>query len=198
MSEQIKSMKETLISAVMSRMGDLNNTNAKELGEVIDMIKDLEEAEYYCTVTKAMNEHKDKDNSSDKMDMILNELRSVNRGQNYFTNYPYDAGWRDPRYDSWDYDKMYSEQRKGYTDRVNVSTTIPSGMRDYREGMSPMRRKGYMETKEMHMDKNVQMKELEKYMRDLGTDITDMISDASPEEKKMLKDKLTELAQKIA
>ena len=41
------------------------------------------------------------------------------------------------------------------------------------------------------------MKELEKYMSELGTDITEMISDASNEEKTLLKNKLQVLAQKI-
>jgi hypothetical protein len=32
----------------------LSEVDTKELGEAIDMIKDLEEAIYYCTVTEAM------------------------------------------------------------------------------------------------------------------------------------------------
>ena len=56
-------MKNCLISAAQSQMGNLQDCNAEELGEVIDMIKDLEEAIYYCTITKAMNE-KEENNSS--------------------------------------------------------------------------------------------------------------------------------------
>ena len=41
------------------------------------------------------------------------------------------------------------------------------------------------------------MKDLEKYMHELSTDITEMISDASPEEKQLLKQKLTTLATKL-
>ena len=37
-------------------MGHLEQVDAKELGEVIDMVKDIEEAIYYCTITKAMEE----------------------------------------------------------------------------------------------------------------------------------------------
>ena len=59
-----------------------------------------------------------------------------------------------------------------------------------------------METKELHKgntseDKQQKMKELEKYMSELGTDITEMISDASNEEKTLLKNKLQVLAQKV-
>ena len=57
--ERLKQMKETLIGCVQSQMGHLESVDTKELGEVIDMIKDIEEAIYYCTVTKAMHEGKE-------------------------------------------------------------------------------------------------------------------------------------------
>lgn len=74
--------------------------------------------------------------------------------------------------------------------------------RDVREGRSGMSRRSYMETKETHSgnsaeEKQHKMKELEKYMSELGTDITEMISDASNEEKTLLKNKLQVLAQKV-
>jgi hypothetical protein len=70
-------------------------------------------------------------------------------------------------------------------------------MRDKREGRSYMSRKTYMEAKEMHQPKTTQMKELEKYLQELSTDITEMIQDASPEEKSFLEKKITALAAKI-
>jgi predicted regulator of amino acid metabolism with ACT domain len=57
--EQLKNIKENLISCVHTQMGNLANVDAKELGEVIDMIKDIEEAIYYCTITESMQEGKD-------------------------------------------------------------------------------------------------------------------------------------------
>lgn len=54
--EQLKMMKQNLISYVQAQMGNLQNADSKELGEAIDMIKDLEEAIYYCTITKAMED----------------------------------------------------------------------------------------------------------------------------------------------
>jgi len=71
------------------------------------------------------------------------------------------------------------------------------GGRDSREGRSGERRKGYMEAKEMGKDKQSKMKELEEYMKELSTDVTEMIGDASPEEKSMLKTKMQTLLQKI-
>ena len=74
---------------------------------------------------------------------------------------------------------------------------MPMHMRDEREGKSPMSRKTYMESKEMHQDKNVKLKELEKYMQELTSDMVEMIQDSSPEEKQYLEKKITALASKI-
>ena len=41
------------------------------------------------------------------------------------------------------------------------------------------------------------MKELNKYMKELSEDITEMISDATPEQKTVLKQKLIALSDKI-
>jgi hypothetical protein len=56
--EQLKNMKMAIMSCVQSQMGNLANVDAKELGEAIDMIKDLSEAIYYCTITEAMEQPK--------------------------------------------------------------------------------------------------------------------------------------------
>ena len=65
------------------------------------------------------------------------------------------------------------------------------------EGHSHKNRKMYMEAKEMHKDKAVQLRELEKYMQELSSDIVDMIQDASIEEKQYLEKKISALAAKI-
>ena len=54
MQDRLKHMKETLMCAVEMELCDLGTVDTKELGEAIDMIKDLEEAIYYSTVTEAM------------------------------------------------------------------------------------------------------------------------------------------------
>jgi hypothetical protein len=41
------------------------------------------------------------------------------------------------------------------------------------------------------------MKELEQYTQELASDLTDMVKDATPEEKQLLQQKITMLAQKI-
>ena len=58
--ERLKHMKEILTEAAHAELSDLEHVCTEELGEVIDMIKDLAEAIYYCTVTEAMGEDKQK------------------------------------------------------------------------------------------------------------------------------------------
>ena len=52
--KRLHHMKEKLICCVECQMSHLETVNTKELGEAIDMIKDLSEAIYYCTITEAM------------------------------------------------------------------------------------------------------------------------------------------------
>lgn len=225
MVEQLKSMKESLMACAQSQMGNLENVNAKEMGEVIDMIKDLSEAIYYCTVTDAMKERKEEMDSQEKIDsaIMADRMRS---GYSSPMRMYYDEGGRrgydHGRY-GFDYGNDYSRQngyensggRRGYRNEVpgntdgrderrgydsgasTVERAVPSIVSDYREGRSHISRKGYMEGKENHQDKLIQMAGLEKYMKELSQDITEMINDASPEEKDMLREKLNSLSQKI-
>lgn len=169
--ERLKHMKETLVGCIEGQMGHLDTVDTKELGEVIDMVKDLEEAIYYCTITKAMEEkehksdYRDMDRSSGKM--YYGEPAGKNMGAF--------AGSSPRTYMDWDYPIM----------------------RDKREGRSYMSRKTYMESKEMHQPKTTQMKELEKYLHELGSDITEMLEDATPEEKTLLEKKMAALVEKI-
>ena len=184
--ERLKQMKDSLISIVQSQMGGhLDQVNTEELGEAIDMIKDLEEAIYYCTITKAMTEKEDKE----KEHYYYTEKVYPDYLPKY---YPY---YRDMDRDTG---RMYYGGNGGTRRYDEVMTSYPSTMmRDAREGRSGRSRKSYMESKEMHQDKEVQMKELEKYMQELTHDITEMVSDASPEEKVMLQQKISMLASKI-
>ena len=49
----------------------------------------------------------------------------------------------------------------------------------------------------MHQDPAAQMKELEHYIKELGDDVTEMIQDSTPEQKAILKEKISALAEKI-
>ena len=52
--EKLKHIKQSLLDCAYCQVDNLHNVDAKELGEVIDMIKDIEETIYYYTVTEAM------------------------------------------------------------------------------------------------------------------------------------------------
>lgn len=94
-------------------------------------------------------------------------------------------------------DSRSGERMDGYG---NMGRNVPN--HDSRDGRSWQSRRGYMEAKESHSDntpesKQAKMRELEKYMRELSEDITEMIEGASNEEKTMLRAKVQTLAQKI-
>ena len=154
-------IKETLLDEIQSQLGHLDCVDTKELGEAIDMIKDLEEAIYYCTITKAMNG---------------------------------DAG-----YERWEEkSKMYYGGPKEDNEKPwHASREYPMEMRDGKEGRSPQTRRMYMDSKEMHHDKTTQIQNLEQYMKELSSDVVEMIQGSSPEEKQLLKSKLTTLISKI-
>lgn len=204
--EEMKTMKTQLMGCVQGQLGNLQNVDAKELGEAVDMIKDLSQAIYYCTITQAMEK-------GDK------QQRETVNNINYYTS-------------PTGYNKMYPdyyrdmERTNGYmyypggnssniSGTSNTSGTNMNGMnrtgttsyytqmpynmmRDPREGRSAIRRRMYMEGKEMHKDTNFQLKELEAYLQELSTDITEMIKDASPQERATLHQKMTTLANKIS
>lgn len=53
----LEELKSTLISCVCTEISKgIENVDTHELGEVIDMIKDISEAEYYCTLASKHTE----------------------------------------------------------------------------------------------------------------------------------------------
>ena len=173
--ERLKNMKECLTAQVQAQMGNLQNVDAKELGEAVDMIKDLSEAIYYCAITKAMEGN-----------------NSYYREPYYY--YPEDEG---RMYYSQGGRSNGSASGGMYNNSNYGEREMPLMIHDEREGRSPKRRRMYMEAKQSNQDQIIKMKELEKYLQDLSTDITEMIEDATPEEKQLLANKITMLASKI-
>jgi hypothetical protein len=182
--DRLIQMKEMLVSCIEGQMTHLDSVDTKELGEAIDMVKDLSEAIYYCTITEAMENKEKEDRTMYYPVMYYGEPNSNGTGG-----------------------KMYYEER-GNSHRTPMRDTgahwrdereMPLGeaMRDHREGRSPMNRKMYMESKEMHKDKSVQLQELEKYAQELTSDLIEMVEGASPEEKQFLSNKIAALATKI-
>lgn len=198
--EQLKQMKETLVNQVQGQMADLRYVNTHELGEVIDMIKDIEETIYYCTIVKAME---DKDEKEPLMYYGTRYLPPYDPQEEYYRDLDKPYGrmyYSDGQRTSSSSSSSGQESGRNYGGRDMRGQTeyvYPIDMRDRREGRSPISRKTYIESKEMHQDKTVQMKELENYMAELSQDISEMIQMASPEEKAVLQKKLAALSSKI-
>ena len=189
--ERFKQIKEALISCIQAQVGQgLKEVDTKELGEAIDMLKDMEEAMYYCSIVKAMEESKEEEKYKEKYYSMYPRMM-------YPDNMMYNDGNR----------MYYNGGSRGGQSGGNSGGSrnydggqyypYPAEIRDYREGRSPVTRRTYMESKELHHDKSKQMQELEKYMKELTDDILEMINGATPEEKQMLSQKLTTLATKV-
>lgn len=253
--EQLKMMKERLVECVEKQINsNLEYANAQELGEAVDMIKDLSEAIYYCTITEAMDE-------KDQMERGNHYPVSHYYGDRYLPEYPmymdrstmyaeggqgggggggsrnytpmlYASGGggsggggqggggggqgggrnytpmmfasdgnQQSRGESRNYtpmmyagggQSMYHSPEYGYPP---MPMPAPAMSPEY-EGRSPMVRRRYMDGKKQN-DKHSQMQELEQYTQELASDLTDMVKDASPEEKQLLQQKISLLASKI-
>ena len=116
-TEALKMMKEQLMSCVQGQLGDISKVDAHELGEAVDMIKDLAEAIYYCTITDSM----------EKSDEAKNQGET---NINYYTT-PY-------------YNKMYPDyrdvERTGgymyYPTGASTGTNVNMGNGGNRGGMN--------------------------------------------------------------
>ena len=212
--KQLKAMKEQLTSLVQGQLANVQNVDTKELGEAIDMIKDLAEAVYYCSITDAMEEgSKESKGSNTYYTAPTMPYDDYNRGRMY-----YDGGQGNGNSGQGSNGNYSSGGNNGkgqisyYTprNRMNQVYYIPDIYRerpwdmdseftphDPREGRARQSRRMYMESKEMHKDAGTQMKELEQYIKDLGDDITEMIVNATPEEKQVLQQKIATLSTKI-
>ena len=220
--ERLKTMKEAFMCAVESQMYNLAEVDAEELGEVVDMIKDLSEAVYYCEVTEAMEKAEKEEKNGHQKEMMYYTPSMYNgdipmyyngngwngrdeNGNQYMERS--NAGWRDmPR--------MYyngGNQTGNSNGSVGTSGTssdnsnssqysereFPGAFQDAREGRSSRSRRMYMEAKETKQDKATQMRELEKYMQELAQDVVEMVEGASPEERQYLSKKISALATKL-
>lgn len=215
--EQLKAIKETLIGQVQAQMGDLKKVNAKELGEVMDMIKDIAETEYYCSIYEAMEDAKEREKY-----MNNGNGEAIKENNYYYTEkyLPHSEYFIPDYYRDMDRGRgrMYYPEgssggsgSSGSTSSSNQSSggnstggrnyytemDYPMMMRDEREGRSPMKRKMYMESKDSHSDTTKSMKELESYMQELTTDMMELIGRASPEEKAVVQKKINTLASKM-
>ena len=213
MMEHLKSIKEQLIAQVQAQMADLKCVDAKELGEVIDMIKDLAQAEYYCEIYKQMKEASEQQKESNNYyyterympmpdyyrDMERSNGRMYYSGGGNSSSSSQSSGGNSGSSGTQYYSSRYQPNPwGGYEEEPYYDKDfVLQHLRDEREGRSPMKRKMFMESKSNGSDSNKSMKELESYMQDLTSDMMDLLDKATPEEKSIVQKKINTLASKI-
>lgn len=208
--EKIHKMIECLTEKALCELEKgTENVDTCEMGQVVDMIKDLNEAEYKAVIVKAMKKADEEKEEYDKM--LLREMKEEygeDSGRRYYDHYRYASGRFAP--------KGHGSYRRGYEEPPYYHMT-PEMYRDmdrdthsrmyYTEtGMNESgydrAKRTYTETKEMHRgntpeDKKAKMQELERYAKSLTEDVVEMVSDMSDEEKNLLRTKMQILMQKI-
>lgn len=212
--KRIHEMVECLTEKALQELNrGIETVDTEEFSKVIDSIKDLSEAEYYAKISKAMDD-------SDPEEIMEMFERYGDGGRRYYDHYRYADGRFAPKghgsyrrgYEEPPYyhmtPEMYHEWATGdgarYRDmdrkdgRMYYTEPTVQNM----ESRYDMAKRSYTESKELHRgntaeDKEHKMKELEKYMREIGSDIAEVISDASPEEKALMKNKLSTIVTKL-
>lgn len=252
MHEMIEKLTDCTKSAIEN---DQVSVGRYPISDVVDMIKDLNEASYYASIVKAMEEAKKEEEEEEKYMLRMLKDEHKDEYKRYIDEYGEDGERR--FYDAWRYksgrfapkghgtrrgyveppyyhmtpdmmrehDPEYwrdvdrREGRMYYTPMSDGHTTTHDGTGDVRgysdgyadgirdgkkhgESRYDKARRGYEEKKEIHKgntpeDKQAKMRELEKYTKELAEDVTEMISDATPEERNLLRQKMQMMIQKI-
>lgn len=197
--EKACAIKDKALCLVESQLnGDINSVDSKELGEVVDIAKDMaelmkycEEANYYHKVTEAMDDGSDEDKR-----YYLNKYIPEYEGKFYTPMYSRQL-MTGGKY-------MYTEPsmpiERMYTDNNTTSGNYRNRMyfeepyHNMHDGKAYMTRRSYMESN----DKSEKSQELDKYMHDLADDLTEMLNSADPNDKAKVKQNLINLTSKIA
>lgn len=208
--ERIHKMQECLTEKAVNELEKgVENVDTSEMGQVVDMIKDLAEAEYHSIISKAMKKADEEEEEYDKE--LLRSLKAEygeESGRRYYDQYRYANGRFAPKgkgiyrrgYEEPPYMHMYPEaehMRDMDREYGKMYYTEPMSESNYDRA-----KRNYTETKEMHKnntpeDKEHKMKSLDSYTKELASDITGMVADMSAEEKNLLRTKLSTLVSKI-
>lgn len=186
-------------------------------GQTLDDLKDWTEIvkNIACfdkdyRIVEAMEKAED---SGKIMDML--EMYEDYPDRRYYDHYRYSNGRFAPKgsgtyrrgYEEPPYYHVMPREYHDYSDMENMRDMDRNRGRMYyadqhSESRYERAKRMYTESKELHKgntpaDKDQKMKDLEGYFKEISDDITGMIVDASPEEKAMLRTKLTTLAGKV-
>jgi hypothetical protein len=208
--ERIHKMIECLTEKSLCELDNgIENVNTDEMGKAVDMIKDLCEAEYKAVIVKSMKKADEEEEEYNKEFLrALKDEYGEESGRRYYDEYRYKTsgryapkgrgsyvgrrGFSEPPY--WHREPEYERDMDREDGRMYFTEPMES---DYDKA-----KRMYTETKTIHSsnsteDKEHKMKALEKYMQELGIDISDMLNGMTEEEKDMMRTKLSTLVSKI-
>lgn len=185
----------------------IQNVNAKEMGEVVDMIKDCAEAMYYSSIVEAMEETEygncaweDRKFYRGQPRDAMGRFKSGRMRRGYEPVYflppdmkDMDEYWRDMDatkgrlyYGGDSYNHMMREDGTHIPDARHLSSRYGYSYDEYM-------RKRDMYSKDDPEQKRKRTEMLNEYMDDLGDMAKEMVADMSPEEKQAWKIKLNKL-----
>lgn len=211
--ERIHKMIECLTEKALCELDKgIENVNTEEMGEAVDMIKDLCEAEYKAVIVKSMKKADEEEEEYNKeLLRALKDEYGEEGGRRYYDEYRYmRTGRYAPKgkgtyvgrrgYEEPPYYHMYPE-RDMDREYGRMYYTEPTATHASESGYDRAKRM-YTETKEMHKantpeDKEHKMKALDGYIKELGGDITQLIGDMTAEERNLMRTKLSTLVSKL-
>lgn len=150
--DRLRNIEDCLMAQIQGQMGNLAAVDTKELGEVIDMVKDLEEAIYYCTITKSMEKGSEKDHYYYNR-MYYNDARGINgsenmSGRNNFHEYPIELrDYREGR--SPKSRRMYMESKEMHHGKTVKMHELEQYMRELSDDITEMIEGASQEEKEL-------------------------------------------------
>lgn len=179
--EDIKYVKEAALSQLKMHICD-ESCSEQALGEVADIVKDMCESEYYCTVTKAMEES------------VNDPYAGVYGYSNPRMKMPDMRGYR-PFVDQ----QPYINEYLGIEDRMGYNPTASSTHSDMNQYGKAFReyersRKHYTATKD-ESDKMEMQKHMNEHIRDIITTVRQMWKESDQEQKMHLKHDMQSLLE---
>ena len=194
-AKQIMECVKTKVEAM--GIDNIEGQNLEELEKWTEIAKNIVCYDKDYNIVEAMKEAENEDN------IRAIEMYEDYPERRYYDNYRYKSGRFAPKGRG-----SYMPQR-GY-DEPPYWHTMPEYGRDFdrekgrmyytepmHESQYEKAKRYYEETKMRSDDKNEKMKELENYLKELSEDITKIISDASSDEKAMIKSKMQTLTSKM-
>lgn len=199
-AKQIMECVKTKVEAM--GIDNIEGQHLEELEKWTEIAKNIVCYDKDYNIVEAMKEAENEDN------MRAIEMYEDYPDRRYYDHYRYANGRFAPKgkgtyrrgYEEPPYMHMYPEaehMRDMDRDYGKMYYTEPMSESGYDRA-----KRNYTETKEMHKsntaeDKEMKMKSLDMYMKELSSDITSMIEDMTPEEKNLLRNKMSTLVSKI-